>query len=282
MVKRVDQPTLNEIWRHCTFDSMQMEASGRSGGLLSIWRVDFFSFIQGWACKHWIATFLRYIPTNQIVLLVNVYAPHNEQKKTVLWSQLTCIVNNWSGPLCFLGDFNSVCSPEERLREGIDLNSINSFNQFISNANIIDQYLVNDEFTREGALGKFARIDRIFLNSTWSMWWPGAILITDLQDRSDHKPIILAKKLAAFLIGKKMRLLKADLKIWSESQQDKDVCCLKVIEEDIKRLKNCYKSRDLSQVELVELAALKGYKKRVAIKIESKRRLHSRPHWLKL
>ncbi|XP_071708246.1 uncharacterized protein [Rutidosis leptorrhynchoides] len=298
MVKVVDQPNLNEIWRHYAFDSLQMEANGRSGGLLSIWRLDFFSLIQGWTRKHWIASILRYIPNNQIVLIVNVYAPHNEQKKKALWAQLIRIANIWSGPLCFLGDFNSVCFPEERLREVIDTNSIDSFNRFITQANIFDQCLFNDDFTREGAMGKFSRIDRVFINSKWNMLWPDAILVTDQPDRSDHKPIIWAKKLlywgprpfrfnnswlnkpgfirfceslwfgysvfgwAAFRIGKKMRLLKGDLKIWGESHQDKDVTCLKEIENEIKRLKTCYKCRDLTHTELGDLAALKSFKKK--------------------
>ncbi|XP_071708890.1 uncharacterized protein [Rutidosis leptorrhynchoides] len=249
MVKRVTQPTLNEIWKHFAFDSIQKEASGRSGGLLSIWRLDFFSLIHSWSCKHWIATILRYLPNNQIVFIVNIYAPHLEHKKHFVWSQLTIMANQWPGPLCFLGYFNSVRSPEERLREVIDQNSIDSFNDFILQANLIDQVLSNDEFTWEGPLGKFSRIDRVLINDKWALLWPEAILQTDPQERSDHKPLIWAKVLAnwgpkpfrfnntwiskpgflrfcdnllneynvegweAFKVAKKLRVLKADLKI---------------------------------------------------------------------
>ncbi|XP_071725541.1 uncharacterized protein [Rutidosis leptorrhynchoides] len=292
MVKLVAQPILNEIWKHYAFDSIQSESSGRSGGLLSMWRLDFFSLIQAWSRKHWIATILRYTPNNQIVLLVNVYAPHNEQKKKFVWSQLSTIANNWPGPLCFLGDFNSVCHPDERLREVIDLNSIASFNAFINQANIVDQVLTDDEFTREGPFGKFSRIDRVFVNYKWAMLWPDAILQSDHRDRSDHKPLIWAKKLAywgprpfrfnnsmygwaAFVINKKLRLLKAYLKLWNSSNQDTDVIKLKSIEAEIKRLKSFYKSRDLSQSEIIELTALKLCKKKASITIESKRSLPS-------
>ncbi|XP_071687115.1 uncharacterized protein [Rutidosis leptorrhynchoides] len=239
MVKVVSQPTLNEVWKHYAFDSIQMESSGRSRGLLSMWRLDFFSLVQAWPRKHWIATILRYIPNDQVVLIVNVYAPHNEQRKKFIWSQLAIMANNWPGPLCFLGDFNSMCLPEERVREVIDLNSIASFNAFISQANIIDQSLSNDEFTREGALGKFSRIDRVFINAKWAMLWPDAILQTDQPDRSDHKSLIWAKNLlywghrpfrAAFVINKKLRLLKVDLKVWSSSNQDQDVIKFNEIE----------------------------------------------------
>ncbi|XP_071713493.1 uncharacterized protein [Rutidosis leptorrhynchoides] len=271
MVKRVTQPILNEIWKHFAFDSIQKEASGRSGGLLSIWRLDFFSLIHSWSCKHWIATILRYLPNNQIVLIVNVYAPHLEHKKYSVWSQVTNMANQWPGPLCFLGDFNSVRSLEERLREVIDQNSIDSFNDFIIQANLIDQVLSNDEFTWEGPLGKFSRINRVLINDKWAILWPDAILQTGPQERW-----------AAFKVAKKLRVLKADLKIWRSSHQDNDEVNLKNIEAKIKLLKTSFQSRDLSEAELHKLVDLKKSKKAFSVRIESKRRLHSRFHWLRL
>ncbi|XP_071699918.1 uncharacterized protein [Rutidosis leptorrhynchoides] len=102
--------------------------------------------------RYWIATVLRYIPSNQIVLIVNVYAPHNVLCKILVWDQLYTIASRWPGPICFLGDFNSVCCPEERFRETIDWSCINGFNEFISKASLFDQHLNNEEFTWEGPL----------------------------------------------------------------------------------------------------------------------------------
>ncbi|XP_071737163.1 uncharacterized protein [Rutidosis leptorrhynchoides] len=59
MVKGVNLPILNEIWKHHVFDSIQVEASGRSGGLVSIWRTDFFTLIKSWKYKYWLASILR-------------------------------------------------------------------------------------------------------------------------------------------------------------------------------------------------------------------------------
>ncbi|XP_071741116.1 uncharacterized protein [Rutidosis leptorrhynchoides] len=197
MVKRVSQPTLNSIWKHHMFEAVQCESNGRSGGLLSIWRTDYFTLIQSWVRKYWIATILRYIPNNTFVLIINVYAPQHENKKKIVWSQLTDIARNWSGPLFILGDFNSVCSPDERLRETIDHNCITSFNNFILDANLFDQHLTNDDFTWEGPLGKFSRIDRILVNLKGVQLWPHAILITANPESSDHKPIIWGNKLVS-------------------------------------------------------------------------------------
>ncbi|XP_071728226.1 uncharacterized protein [Rutidosis leptorrhynchoides] len=281
MVKVVSQPNLNAIWNHHMFYSVQSEAYGRSGGLLSIWRTDFFSLLQSWVRKNWIATILRYIPTNTIVLIINLYTPHQAIKQKRVWTQLTEIACNWSGPLCLLGDFNSICSPDERLGETTDQNGIDSFNNFILNANLFDQHLSNDDFTWEGPLGKFSRIDRMLVNLRCSQMWPDAILILANSEHSDHKPIIWGKKLsdwgprpfrfnnswlsklgfmglceskrcsypvhgwAAFILGKTLRMLKADLKVCNLSNQDKDIVALKVCVSDIKRLKAYFKQRDL-------------------------------------
>ncbi|XP_071688021.1 uncharacterized protein [Rutidosis leptorrhynchoides] len=144
MVNDVGLPVLNEIWKHYAFDTIQVQASGRSGGLLSSWRTDVFSLVMAWKRKNWIATILRYSPSNNVILIVNVYAPLQESKKKILWAQLCSIARIWPGPLCFMGDFNSVCCPGERLRENIDLVSIANFKDFINNASLFDLPLSND------------------------------------------------------------------------------------------------------------------------------------------
>ncbi|XP_071728613.1 uncharacterized protein [Rutidosis leptorrhynchoides] len=207
------------------------------------------------------------------------------------------MASNWLSPMCILGDFNSVSSPDERLREVIDFNCIDSFNNFILNANLFDQHLSNDEFTWEGPLGKFSRIDRVLVNLSCAHMFQDAILISANPDESDHKPIIWGNKLldwgpkpfrfnnswlskpgfinlfevkwdsypvhgwAAFILGKKLRLLKNDLKDWSLSNQDQDVTALKTCVLKIKALKRYFRLRDLSHSELIELAFLKKCKK---------------------
>ncbi|XP_071686767.1 uncharacterized protein [Rutidosis leptorrhynchoides] len=163
-----------------------------------------------------------------------------------------------------------------------------------------------------------SRIDRGLINSHWARLWPEAILQMAQPDRSDNKPIVWGKKLicwgprpfrfnnswlskqgfldfceakwynydtvrwAAFILGKKLRLLKSDLKMWKSTQQDPNCNNLKVCVAEIKRLKDWYKIHDLTDHELSELANLKKLKKQVMIRIESKHMLQSCFRWLKL
>ncbi|XP_071704099.1 uncharacterized protein [Rutidosis leptorrhynchoides] len=178
------------VWKHYAFDSIQVEANERSGGLVSMWRTDIFSLLMSWKRKHWSATIVRYLPSNLVILIVNVYAPRQESRKKMVWDKLTNIALKWPGPLCFLGDFNAVCSPEERFREATELSSIANFNDFITNASLIDQPLSNDVFTWEGPRGKFSRIDRFLVNHEWVTRWPEEVLQTVNTNKLYHKPIV--------------------------------------------------------------------------------------------
>ncbi|XP_071688812.1 uncharacterized protein [Rutidosis leptorrhynchoides] len=244
---------------------------------------------MSWKRKHWIATVMRYLPSNIVILIVNVYAPHQENKKKVVWTQLANIALKWPGPICVLGDFNSVCCPGEILREMIDATSITNFNNFIAIASLIDQPLTNDEFTWEGPLGKFSRIDRVLANHAWVSRCPEAILQTVHSNSLDHKPIVWAKNFpigdpnhfgstiygltrkvflefcearwtgyevegwAAFTLNKKLRLLKSDLRAWNVSQRDNDEFDLNNCLRDIKNLKEYLKTRNLTEQEIAEL-----------------------------
>ncbi|XP_071729333.1 uncharacterized protein [Rutidosis leptorrhynchoides] len=176
MVKKVKQPILNSIWKHFVFQEVQVSSNGRSGGLLSIWRDACFTLLNHWSNRFWIATLLRYTPNQRIILIINVYAPQSEHDKLFVWNQLSAIANQWSGPICLFGDFNSVCHQEERFREVIDPLAVSNFNNFIISANVFDQALCNEKFTWEGPDGKMSRIDRVMVNVSWLSLFPDSIL----------------------------------------------------------------------------------------------------------
>ncbi|XP_071712536.1 uncharacterized protein [Rutidosis leptorrhynchoides] len=240
MVKLVSQTTLKEIWKYYAFDSVEMEASGRSRGLLSIWRLDFFSLIQSWSRKHWIATILRYLPNNQVVLIVTVYDPHIEHKKQFVWSQLA----NMEGPLGKFSRIDRVLInnkwallwPDVILQSSLQDRSDHKpiiWAKVLPNWGPKPYRFNNTWFSKLG----FIR----FCENIWSEYnvdgW------------------------AAYKISKKLRLLKSDLKIWSSSFQDKDESNLKLVEFKIKALKKSFQLHDLSSMELLELVDLKKIKK---------------------
>jgi len=58
----------------------------------------------------------RCISNNQRLMIVNVYAPCDLAGKRVLWDDLNQLkASNPNGLWCFLGDFNNIRSPEEKI-----------------------------------------------------------------------------------------------------------------------------------------------------------------------
>ncbi|XP_071740107.1 uncharacterized protein [Rutidosis leptorrhynchoides] len=177
MVANVSPCVLREVWKGVEFNGVQVSLRGRSGGLVSCWREDFFKLKDNFQAQNWLATLVTFILFNIDVLIINVYAPQNENEKKEIWYHITKMILKWNGPTRVLGDSNSTLLPNERLREEVDYVNMVNFNDFILKANLIDQNIQNEMFTWDGPDGKMSRIDRILTNIEWLNLCPGAVVI---------------------------------------------------------------------------------------------------------
>ncbi|XP_071686940.1 uncharacterized protein [Rutidosis leptorrhynchoides] len=162
--------------------------------------------------------------------------------------------------------------------------AISNFNDFINSSNMIDQIICNEEFTWKGPDGKMSRIDRVLVNGPWMQLFPDSILLAGAPKLSDHRPIIWVsfEGWAAFILQKKFRSLKALLRDWKANEVVISKKDLLDCENEIRRIKCIYQSRDLNDFERVILFDCKKRKKQILTHEESKKRLHSRVKWLKL
>ncbi|XP_071740990.1 uncharacterized protein [Rutidosis leptorrhynchoides] len=317
-VKEVRIPVLNEIWKHNSYKGVQVGAVGRSCGLLSLWRDDYFKLIEVVYDQQWIATYVSFLPLNVSIMIINVYAPKTEVLKNIVWNQLADMLNDWNGPACILGDFNSTRFSKERLRENQDEANMVNFNNFLLNCNLLDQNIVNESFTWEGPLGKKSRIDRVLLNVESASFWAEASLFAADSDLSDHKPLVWAKNLvfwgpkpfkfinlwfkqpgfydkcktawqsfkvngwAAFVLQRKLILLKEQLKSWHSVETLARRQELSNCENSIRELNSLFEQRDLSIEEYFALIVSKAQRRILKAKEESRRRMFSRINWLKV
>ncbi|XP_071741231.1 uncharacterized protein [Rutidosis leptorrhynchoides] len=294
MVKNVSLRVLKEVWRGVTYNGVQVPSRGRSGGLVSCWRDDCFILKDHFQCQSWLVTFLTFIPNNVDVLIFNVYAPQNEVDKKEVWRHIAKMIGKWNGPTCVLGDFNSTVAPNERLREEVDVVNMDNFNDFIARANLIDQNIQNDMFTWDGPGGKKSRIDRILVNIEWLSLWPGAVVIAGDKNMSDHKPLIWGEKYlfwgpkpfrffngwfefrkfievcknfwfsyevqgySAHIVFSKCKLLKKDLKAWSDANVIKNKIELASLRSQIYELKKVEETRNLHSYEIIKLVEYKS------------------------
>jgi hypothetical protein len=108
---------IHNLWGHKDVRWVAKESNGLSGGILSIWNKDLFSFKYSFSgvCVEWKAGLLY---------IVNIYSSCSMSGKRQLWSDLIAFKqNNDLGEWCLGGDFNSILNAGERRGSGGVVNS---------------------------------------------------------------------------------------------------------------------------------------------------------------
>lgn len=184
---------IHNLWGHKDVMWVAKESNGLSGGLLSVWNKDLFTFKYSFSgggflgvCVEWNAGLLY---------IVNIYSPCSMSGKRQLWSDLIAFkLHNDPGEWCLGGDFNSILKVGERRGRGGAVNSKEriEFSQFCEAMDIIDIPVMGKKFTWFNSDGtSMSRLDRFLISEGFatkagiSNQWIGD------RDISDHCPIWL-------------------------------------------------------------------------------------------
>ncbi|GKB86319.1 RNA-directed DNA polymerase, eukaryota, partial [Tanacetum coccineum] len=73
--------------------------------------------------------------TGKDLLIIAVYAPHDNKDKQMLWDYLTYEIGKWKG-VVIMGDFNEVRYKSDRFGSVFNVRGANVFNSFISSAGL--------------------------------------------------------------------------------------------------------------------------------------------------
>ncbi|GJT95771.1 RNA-directed DNA polymerase, eukaryota [Tanacetum coccineum] len=151
------------LWGNYFFDHIISEANGNSGGILCAWDVNLFKKDHHTISDNFVALYGTWIPNNQKVLLISVYAPQSISSKRLLWNYLESLIISWNGESLLMGDFNEVRCSEERWGSVYDSIGANAFNSFISNSGLNDIQLEGYSFTwAHPSATKMSKLDRPF------------------------------------------------------------------------------------------------------------------------
>nr|GEW85821.1 RNA-directed DNA polymerase, eukaryota [Tanacetum cinerariifolium] len=103
--------------------------------------------------------------TPKRIMIISVYAPHDAYYKRVLWSYLEDLVKRWNGECIIMGDFNEFRRIEERWGTNFNSKGAHVFNNFISNAGLVDIQLEGYSFTWAHPSGKkMSKLDRFLVS----------------------------------------------------------------------------------------------------------------------
>ena len=104
------------IWGDANVSWDSVPSIHTAGGLLCMWNNLAFEVDRRVKGTNFLMFVGRWIKENMKLYIVNVYAPCDIAGKRELWEQLKQLkASNLEGAWCFLGDFNSIRSMEERI-----------------------------------------------------------------------------------------------------------------------------------------------------------------------
>ncbi|XP_022030494.1 uncharacterized protein LOC110931406 [Helianthus annuus] len=190
---------VSRFWGNTHSDMFFVNASGRSGGLFSIWNTHALFDTSVVAGNHFIIVTGNIHGVEGKINICNVSAPNNATRRKQLWSELLEIRCQLSGPVIFLGDFNEVRYIEERRNSNFDAGGPLAFNNFIREAGLMEYTLAGGNFTYISDDGfKLSKLDRVLVCDSFMSLWPHANLKALCRELSDHRPLVLSCELVDF------------------------------------------------------------------------------------
>ncbi|XP_076928241.1 uncharacterized protein LOC143605053 [Bidens hawaiensis] len=181
---------LGRFWGKGCFEFDWVGATGRSGGLLSIWDPKRFSVSRIEKHHFYLCIHGTLKDDGKAFPVVNVYAPQKLRDKRALWAELESIIFQNHSFWVVGGDFNCVRERSERRNSKFNAQVSNEFNEFIDNVDLQEFVLRGRKFTFMSG-NKCNRIDCIFVSWNFLNEWTNAEYRALAREESDHCPLVL-------------------------------------------------------------------------------------------
>lgn len=170
-----------------------MPSQGRSGGLWLLWADNVNLQIIQKKCFFIHAQVIE--PNKPPWTLIGVYGDPHHALSSTIWQEIKKLVEI-EDRCCFMGDFNSILSEQEKFGGRTRLNSSASlFRQFLFDTGLVDLGFRGPAYTWKNCQHTstviFQRLDRILISSSWSQAFPHAHVNHLPRIHSDHAPLLL-------------------------------------------------------------------------------------------
>ncbi|KAJ9543812.1 hypothetical protein OSB04_023519 [Centaurea solstitialis] len=244
-LKEVPSQLVFSMWGLVDADYDFVEATGNSGGLLSIWNKSIFQGQFVIKDRFFLAVVGKWENKDGLVGFVNVYGPNEQSERAELWSKLDQLCLKEEVSWCFFGDFNEVRNIQERLNSVASKRGMNNFNDFIRRNALEEVALGGSKFTRISDDGtKFSKLDRFLVSRSFGERWRNLNALTLERTWSDHYPILLRDKVKDFGLPpfkfydtwlKEEAVAVLVKRVWQESTNSSRPDC--IFREKLKKLK---------------------------------------------
>ena len=297
-------------------------AVNTAGGLLCMWNDQAFKVERRVKGRGYILLDGIWTHENQRVSIVNVYSPCDRQNKCDLWVSLLQLRQQGHEEMwCLLGDFHNIRHPSERegvSHRGVEAASINEFNEWVSDMELVEILSVGRKLTwfKPNGASK-SKLDRFLVSHEWLLKWPD--YTTSILDMNFfyHCPILLRttntdwgpkpfrvfdcwlkdksfdqtvrecwrnaqpRGWGGYVLKEKIKNLKESLKLWNNVHYGDTLKKVQKIEAELNSLEDASSTRQLSSQELITRKKLQEELWTAAHSHESLMRQKARVKWLK-
>ena len=164
---------------------------GNSGGLLIIWNGSLFDGVMLHQEKFQLTVQLRCKISNQTWFLTNVSGPTIQEDRANFITWLNNLDSSSMDLWMILGDFNLIRSPNDRNRDGGDVNNMLLFNRIIQQLDLEEIPIKGRSYTWSNMQDSplLEKLDWIFTNVDWTTKFPNTMALPLARLTSDHIPI---------------------------------------------------------------------------------------------
>ncbi|XP_058750807.1 uncharacterized protein LOC131623815 [Vicia villosa] len=201
-----------ELWGNEMVEWSHMEAIGASGGILTMWRKDFFTLLFSFRGEGFLGVCVE--KENKRMYFINIYASCDHMARLNSWKMLVDLKRrSIDGTWCVGGDFNIVSSLEERV--GVSKKNykreIEDFNEFIREMDLVDPPTIGGKFSWSNKSGSaMSRLDRFLLSNSFIDDWNvegqsiGGVEKIEVKGRGD------------FCLVEKLKAIKSKIRMWNK------------------------------------------------------------------
>ena len=184
---------IKSLWNDANVEWLFSPSIGNSGGLLSMWKSDFFQMNLHSVNNNWIAIGGHFPSLNFSGVMINIYNPCNRESRANIWSAISEFLNSINSPCLLLGDFNEILEPLDRGSQLGSQGGMQDFQNFIQSLHLMEIGASNGRFTWHSGRSK-SKLDRLLVNPEWVSIIPSLSVSILKRTISDHAPLLISAK----------------------------------------------------------------------------------------
>ncbi|XP_075662980.1 uncharacterized protein LOC142632471 [Castanea sativa] len=189
----MDRRMVCSLWSCPYMDWVALDADQTAGGVLMMWDRRVLEKLEVMVGYFFVSVRWQDVRDGFVWACSGVYGPNHNKLRGQMWDELIGIQQYWDVPWCYIGDFNIVRFPSERLGGSRLTSAMETFSEFIEELNLKDLPLEGGSYTWYSGSDQpsMSRIDRALVSHDWEDHYPDVIQRVLPRLVSDQFPILV-------------------------------------------------------------------------------------------